>query len=162
MKKKSKFDYICVSISTLGFIGYAPKIPGTIGTLAAFLLYIGLKGDYLWTGIVITMSMLAGMLTIKRTEKVLGVKDPRNIVIDEFAGMFVGLYLLPFNIFYAITGFLLFRIFDIFKPFGIRRLEKISGGIGVIADDILAGIYTNLLLHLIHYLNFTLDTIPQV
>jgi phosphatidylglycerophosphatase A len=79
-------------------------------------------------------------------ERLLGRRDPPEVVSDEVAGFMVTLYLLPFSWVYIAGGFVLFRIMDIAKPFPIRRIEGIPGGIGIVLDDVLAGIFANLLL----------------
>jgi phosphatidylglycerophosphatase A len=78
-----------------------------------------------------------------------GEKTPSKVVIDEAVGMWITMVLVPFSYLNLIIGFTLFRLFDIFKPLGIRNLEKLNGGLGVMADDVLAGIYANLVLQLI-------------
>lgn len=88
-----------------------------------------------------------------RAEKALNKKDPGCIVVDEIAGMVVSLVGLQFTLTTAVFGFICFRILDILKPFPIRILDKqIPGGVGVVADDVVAGIFTNLLLRLILYI----------
>jgi phosphatidylglycerophosphatase A len=83
-------------------------------------------------------------------EKLLKKKDPGCIVIDEIAGMAVTLFGLPFNLTTALIGFIIFRILDISKPFPIRALDKrVAGGVGIVIDDVAAGIFANLLLRLI-------------
>ena len=85
-------------------------------------------------------------------EKLLGEKDPGSVVIDEIAGMAVTLAGLPFNFDTALMGFIIFRILDILKPFPIRNLDKrISGGVGIVLDDVVAGIFANLLLRIVIY-----------
>jgi phosphatidylglycerophosphatase A len=79
-------------------------------------------------------------------------KDSSRVVIDEVAGMCIGLLFVPVNVKWMITALLLFRFFDIVKPLYIRRLEKLPGGWGVMADDILAGIYSNIVLQVIIHL----------
>ncbi len=86
-------------------------------------------------------------------EKILNKKDPGSIVIDEIAGMAVTLIGLPFNVFYVTSGFIIFRVLDITKPLPIRYIEKrISGGAGVVLDDIAAGAIANVILRFIFYL----------
>lgn len=83
-------------------------------------------------------------------EKIIQQKDPGQIVIDEIAGFLVVFVGLPFNVYSAVLGFILFRGFDIFKPFPIRLLErKVSGGSGIVIDDVIAGLYAHLILRLV-------------
>ena len=80
-------------------------------------------------------------------------KDPSKLVIEEIAGIFVSRLFLPITPMTIIASFILFRIFDIWKPLGIRKLEELKGGVGVMADDLLAGIYANLTLQLMLFFN---------
>ncbi len=87
-------------------------------------------------------------MSADRVEEIWG-KDHNRVVIDEVAGMCITLLLIPLKSQYTLTGLILFRFFDILKPFGIRKLESLPGGWGVMADDVLAGIYSNIILQLI-------------
>lgn len=96
---------------------------------------------------------MASLLSFKiagEAERIFGKKDCRVIVIDEVVGVFFTMFLFPPTLFYLIAGFLLFRVFDILKPFPAGWIDrKISGGPGVVLDDIVAGIYANLSLHML-------------
>ena len=135
-------------IATLGFIGYLPKAPGTFGTFAALLFFALLKPSIpVHISLVILVTAL-GVLASSRAEKMLNEKDSSHIVIDEFAGYALSLLLLPHTLSYLLVSFLLFRIFDILKPPPIRWIERtIPGGAGIMADDLVAGVYTNLIMH---------------
>ena len=145
------FDRVVIFLATGFYIGYMPFAPGTFGTL------IGLPVCYLMTrlhvGLALTGVVLFIFLAIglaSKAEKVSKQKDPAHIVIDEIAGLLVAFTGLPFNLVTALGGFVLFRAFDILKPFPIRLLEKkISGGSGIVLDDVLAGIYANLILRIL-------------
>ena len=89
-----------------------------------------------------------------KVERLSGSKDTRVIVIDEFTGMLLSLYLLPARIGYISSAFLLFRFFDIVKPAPIKRLEKLHGGLGIMLDDLMAAVYTNLVLQFIYRVVF--------
>jgi phosphatidylglycerophosphatase A len=137
------------NIATLSFIGYIPVAPGTFGTLAALILYIFLKPSLSVQVLLLCFIIPIGTVSAHRAEKALDAKDSRHIVIDEFCGYFCSLLFMPFSITYAIAAFFLFRIFDILKPFPIRRMEVVfQGGIGVMADDIMAAVYTNIILQI--------------
>ena len=131
--------------------GNIPFAPGTFGSL------IGLPLCFALAGISAAAAMLWALFFIlfavwiaDAAEKILEQNDPGCIVIDEIAGMVVALVGLPFNPITVVIGFIIFRILDIFKPFPIRDLDKrIPGGLGVVADDVAAGIITNLLLRII-------------
>ena len=135
-------------IATLGFIGYLPKAPGTFGSLAG-LLFITLLplGDIkLLVFILLLFSM--GTWTSDEAERSLG-KDSGHIVIDEFCGYLISVLFVPKTIGYLFAAFVLFRLFDIFKPPPIRWIEKtVPGGAGIMLDDIVAGIYANICIQL--------------
>lgn len=136
------------SIATLGFIGYLPYAPGTFGSAFGFLLLILLKPDDFVLLIALLPLLLVGLLTSHNTEKFLG-KDSRHIVIDEFCGYLISVLFIPKSAVYLFMAFILFRIFDILKPPPIRKIEElVSGGKGVMVDDILAAIYANVCIQL--------------
>jgi phosphatidylglycerophosphatase A len=128
-------------------IGYSPFIPGTAGSLAALLLYIFFPlEDYIWLVISIFMFFI-GIWASGVVEMDLG-KDPGIVVIDEYVGQWIALLFLPRILWIFIAGFIIFRILDIIKPFPAANLEEVEGGSGIMLDDIIAGIYTNIALHL--------------
>jgi phosphatidylglycerophosphatase A len=140
-------DTLFKKIATLGFIGYLPFAPGTWGTLAGliFVIFANLSMP-VHLALIIAVAGL-GVIASDTAEKIIGEADSGHIVIDEFAGYLVSVSFLPHTYGYLIAGFLLFRIFDILKPFPIRTLERaLKGGAGIMADDILAGIFTNVIL----------------
>jgi phosphatidylglycerophosphatase A len=139
-------------IATLGFIGYLPVAPGTFGSAAGFFLLFLLQPDD--TSLLIgTLSVLvAGVYTAHKAEKLLG-KDSGHIVIDELCGYFISVLFIPKNISYLLAAFFLFRLFDILKPPPVNHVERaVSGGAGVMLDDVLAGVYANICLQLWRYL----------
>ncbi len=132
------------NIATLGFIGYLPFAPGTWGTIAAllFVAFIPLSQTGLLA--VILFGIIIGSIAAGTAEKLLDEIDSSHIIIDEFVGFLISIIFLPHAYGYLVSAFLLFRFFDILKPFPIGRLEQmIKGGAGIMADDILAGIFTN-------------------
>lgn len=143
-------DGILKFIATLGVIGYLPLAPGTFGTLFGFLAIIILKPSALLLGAIIVIAIPVGVISSHRAEALLREKDSRRIVIDEFCGYFLSLLFIPFSYGASLAAFFLFRLFDILKPFPIRTLESsLRGGMGIMADDIMAGIYTNIILHIL-------------
>jgi phosphatidylglycerophosphatase A len=137
-------------IATVLGIGYV-KGGGTVAAVACCLaLYlIQAGGASLSAGLasLLTLALLAlGTLAAQRVEGIWG-KDSYRVVIDEVAGMWVGMLLIPITGPRLLVGLVLFRFFDIVKPLFIRNMEALPGGVGVMMDDVLAGIYTNLLLH---------------
>ena len=136
-------------IATLGFIGYLPVAPGTFGSLVAFAFFILLKPSIFIHIILLFLVIPLGIISSHYAEILLNNKDSRHIVIDEFCGYLFSVLFIPFSIGYALIAFFLFRIFDILKPFPIRKIETaLKGGKGIMADDIAAAIYTNLCLQM--------------
>lgn len=136
-------------IATIGFIGYLPFAPGTFGSLVACILFIIIKPSLVLHIMILFFIIPVGIISSHYTEIHLKDTDSRHIVIDEFIGYFIAVLLVPFSYFYAITAFLLFRFFDILKPFPIKTLERtFRGGKGIIADDIVAALYTNVILQI--------------
>ena len=144
-------DRAVVFLSTGFYIGNIPFAPGTFGTLLGLPLCYLLTGLKLPYAIVCTLLFIIVAVWISHiAEQILKQSDPGCIVIDEIAGMAVTLVGLPFNLTTALIGFIIFRILDILKPFPIRALDKrVSGGMGIVLDDVAAGIFANILLRLI-------------
>lgn len=140
-----------VLLATGGYAGYIPIAPGTFGTLIAIPLCYLLSELRALEGMLFIVAFTGSAVWISgEAEKVFKKKDTGLIVIDEMAGFLVTLFLIPWSAKSVITGFFLFRLMDIVKPFPIRRLEeKLPGGWGVVGDDILAGIYANVVLRFV-------------
>ncbi len=130
--------------------GFSPVVPGTMGTLVAIPIYffISTISSPLYEVTLATSFFLSSWIA-GQAEQYWGKKDDSRIVIDEIMGFWVTMLWVPKTPFSIVTGFILFRLFDILKPFPIRRLERVGSGFGVVLDDILAGIYANILLHLV-------------
>ena len=126
--------------------GYSPVAPGTAGSLVAAvgLWLIPFSSVGLWAALAAVV--VAGIWASHRVEEVLGRKDPGVIVIDEVAGMMVAVLLLPRTPGVLLCAFLLFRFFDIWKPFPAREAEALRGGFGVMLDDLIAGVYALVLI----------------
>jgi phosphatidylglycerophosphatase A len=142
---------LAVFLATAGYCGYFPIAPGTIGSAAGLVVYI-----LVWwlrtpavEVILIVGLFAAGTWAGTIAERYFGGIDPGPIVIDEVVGMLITLAFIPVGVNAAVTGFVLFRIFDVIKPFPAARLEKLHGGFGVMADDAMAGIYANLSLRVL-------------
>jgi phosphatidylglycerophosphatase A len=139
-------NYIYHIIATVGFSGYFRFAPGTVGTGVAGLVIFLLRPSDLTLLLVIPLLFIIGVLASHSTEKILG-KDSGHIVIDEFCGYFISVLFVPKSIGYLIAAFFIFRLFDIVKPPPVRNAENyFSGGFGIMFDDVLAAIYTNLCL----------------
>jgi phosphatidylglycerophosphatase A len=144
-------DDAIVFLATGFYIGNIPFAPGTFGAILGLPLCFLLGLLKLPLALVCTMLFILIAIWISHiAEKRLKKKDPGCIVIDEIAGMAVTLIGLPFNLTTGLSGFIIFRILDISKPYPIRALEKhLPGGLGVVADDVIAGIMANLILRVI-------------
>ncbi len=145
-----------IHLLALGFgAGCAPKMPGTIGTLVGMLFYLPMV-FYLSRPvyIIVTIALfLLGIWICEVTEKNLGKHDHGGIVWDEIVGFLVTMIAVPPDWRFVLSGFLLFRLFDICKPWPIGWLEsKFPGGLGIMVDDVLAGIYALIILQIIVYL----------
>jgi len=165
-RRRTPGDYIALAIATCG-VGYLPIAPGTIGSLVGVGLYLAVWGGlyqlfeanaargrlnllYVFTPQLAAMLLLifivsmAGIWAATRAEKAAQKKDPSIVVIDEVAGQMIALLSGPFWIhawWSILSAFILFRLFDIWKPYPIRRLEALESGLGIMADDLLAGVY---------------------
>ncbi len=128
----------------LGFgSGLAPKAPGTFGTLAGLLVFLLLPElalpGYL---LVVVISFVLGVWLCERCSRALGVHDHGGIVWDEFVGLWIALIAVPSGWVWLVLGFVLFRLFDIWKPQPIRWLDqRVQGGLGIMLDDVVAGLY---------------------
>jgi phosphatidylglycerophosphatase A len=134
------------------YSGRSPFAPGTAGSVVAVPLYLILK-DLSTFWYLFSCLLVAGIAiwTSDKAEKLLGKKDDGSIVIDEIAGYLVAMIMIPSGWGFIAAGFFLFRLFDVIKPFPLRRLQDLRGGLGIVIDDIGAGIYTNIVLHLVFY-----------
>ena len=122
--------------------GYAPVAPGTVGSLVTVVAVWLLPLTPTRIAVALVVVVLVGIWAGSRVERVLGRKDPGIIVIDEVAGMLLSVILLPHTIAVLVTAFVLFRVFDVWKPFPARESQALTGGMGVMVDDLIAGIYT--------------------
>ena len=132
-------------------VGYSPLAPGTLGTLIAIPVYYFLSNiSSPIYEITVTGFFFLSVWISENAETSFGKKDDQRIVIDEIIGFLITMLWVPKTVPFIIIGFFLFRFFDILKPFPIRRLEKgLKGGYGVVLDDLVAGVYANIILHLI-------------
>ncbi|MEK6755533.1 MAG: phosphatidylglycerophosphatase A, partial [Bacteroidota bacterium] len=131
------------------FSGYLPAATGTFGTLVGLAIYLipGFENIYVLLPACLIVFLL-GIRASRAMEKVYG-HDPAEVTIDEVLGMWVSLLFLPKSMPIAGFAFFLFRLLDIFKPFPAKRLDQKRGGFGVMADDVISGIYTNVILQLL-------------
>ncbi len=143
---------IAIFLATGFYAGYIPFIPGTIGSLVGLIIYILFSrflGTYSYL-IIVTSVLILGLLSIQECKTSFSHDDdPPQIVIDEIGGFWITMFLIPINYKNVVMGFILFRILDIFKPFPINKLEKIRSPFGIMLDDIMAGILSNLILQVL-------------
>lgn len=150
---RSPADRLLLLVLTAGGLGTVPVVPGTAGSLLALLLAWGLAAWGPAATLLVALAC-AGLTTLLagRAEALLGQRDPPAVVLDEVAGMLLAMVALPRHWTVAVAAFACFRLLDTWKPLGIRRAEALPGGAGIVADDLLAGLYTNLLLQVITHL----------
>jgi len=138
-------------LATMFGVGYLPKAPGTWGSLAAVLLWYSFplpENPVLFLALTIIVS-ISGIIVSGYTEKTTGLHDPSIVVIDEWAGQWIALLFLERSIPLAFIAFLLFRIFDIWKPGPIKWADSKRGGLGIMGDDIIAGFIVLLFMQVI-------------
>lgn len=138
---------VATFVATAGFVGFAPIAPGTVGSAAGLVVYaaVRLAGSSAFEAAVIVATFVIGVWAANEVERHLG-KDPGPVVIDEVAGMLITLAFLDVTVTGALVGFVVFRVLDVIKPFPAGRLEHLHGGAGIMLDDVMAGIYGNLVL----------------
>lgn len=167
-------DYLALAIATVG-VGYLPLAPGTWGSMVGVLIYLGFEWLLalimifefgsdgkptlaFWAvttaaiSVGLTMLSLVGIWASSRSTEFFGNSDPSQVVIDEVMGQLITFLFVPFTYSWTIIlpGFLLFRLFDIWKPYPIDALQNLPGGLGVCADDIVAGVYAGVCLAVSH------------
>ena len=145
---------LAVFIATAGYCGYFPIAPGTVGSAAGLVVYLLVwwSGSPLVEAGLIAAVFAAGVWAGTTAERFFGGIDPGPVVIDEVLGMLVTLAFIPVGWSAALAGFFLFRLFDVFKPWPARSLERLHGGLGVMADDAMAAVYSNLSLRFLMWL----------
>jgi phosphatidylglycerophosphatase A len=152
---RGPIDYLALAIATFG-VGFLPLAPGTWGSLVGVGIYLLLRFLFLDSGqipfliiqlVVILTVTFSGIWAASQTERITGRKDPGKVVVDEVAGQLISLLpvaLVPFWSswkLWVIVSFILFRLFDIVKPYPARRMERLHGGMGIMCDDLVAGVY---------------------
>lgn len=152
------FKKLCVNIATLFGMGNSPILPGTLGAFFGTLFYASIadRFSYLEMLCITLFMLLLAIIVCDIAESEIGEKDPSKVILDEFVVMpivFSGT-----NMFFAekvcycwvlLAGFLIFRLFDIIKPFGISATQSLSGGVGIVVDDVVAAVYSNIVMTLI-------------
>ena len=139
-------------IATAFGLGYSPIAPGTMGAIGGIAVYLliinSLSQVNMILGLLIILFLCLGIIASNKLESEWG-KDPSKIVIDEVVGVWIALLFIPSEWQYTLGAILLFRFFDIVKPLYIKRAEKLKGGWGVMFDDVLAGVYANIVIQIV-------------
>lgn len=143
------FDFAVKILSTFFYVGYLPFIPGTFSSMVCIFIFLWISQNIFIYGLLTITFMLAGLLVSGRAERLFNKKDARCIVIDEVSGMLLSLMFIPYDLKLVIIGFILFRILDTLKPYPAGRLQELHGSIGIMGDDIVAGLYTNIILQFV-------------
>ncbi len=141
-------------ISSVGYVGRVPLAPGTVGSFAAFCAWY-IISPKIKTPLFIFLTLIIffiGVYVSKIIEKELAVHDPGEIVIDEWVGQWIALWFIELSLFWGLITFCIFRIFDIWKPWPVNKMDLISNGWGVMLDDVVASIYTILFIQIIRFI----------
>lgn len=179
-KPEGPLDYLSLAVTTFG-VGYLPLMPGTFGSMVGVGIYLGFASlDVIWENLwapdhhvgppqaqaisvavvlfIFLLFTLFGVWASGRATELLGNLDPPQAVVDEVIGQLITFLFVPFGIGwpFVLAGFLLFRLFDIWKPYPIDYLQVLPGGIGVCADDILAGVYAGVCLSAIYAVSLSI------
>lgn len=137
---------VALAIATCCGVGYAPVAPGTFGSLAGLVLWFALPSSLSVQAAVIGVTFAVGAWASSVAERHFGATDPGPAVVDEVVGMLVTMFMNPVGWVSVGSGFLLFRLFDVVKPYPANRLERLPRGVGVMADDLMAAVYANVAL----------------
>jgi phosphatidylglycerophosphatase A len=162
-KPSGLLDYVSLALTTFG-VGYIPGAPGTYGSVVAVAIYLAIGSlqfqaaghgptsavvvHYALNGVLLAAFIVLGIWASGRAIPLLGNSDPSEAVVDEVQGQLVTFAFIPFGLAwpFILAGFLLFRLFDIWKPYPINLLQDLPGGLGICADDIVAGVYAGICL----------------
>lgn len=139
--------WLATFVASVAYLGYSPLAPGTVGTLGALAVYWWfVPAEWYFVLGAAAASAAVGVWAGGVAEEMWGKKDPGRVCVDEFAGYFVAVAFLPKTLAYAVFAFVLFRAFDVLKPFPAGRSQRLPGGWGIMADDVVAAVYANLVL----------------
>ena len=140
---------LALAIATVFGVGRVPFAPGTFGSAAGLLIWWVVSGSLPAQVAAIVMVFIAGVWSGGIAERHYGGTDPGAVVIDEVLGMLITLFLNQVGWTGALAGFLLFRVFDVIKPYPANRLERLHGGLGIMSDDAMAAVYANMVLRVL-------------
>lgn len=145
---------LAVFLATAAYCGYFPIAPGTVGSAAGLVVYLLVwysKSRSVEAALIVAV-FAVGTWAATHAERFFGAIDPGQVVIDEVLGQLVTLAFMPVTLPIALAGFVLFRVFDVIKPYPANRLEHFHGGFGIMADDAMAGVYANVTLRIVIWL----------
>jgi phosphatidylglycerophosphatase A len=148
LRERTLVDRVALLIATGLGVGLAPVAPGTVASAATIVLLLLVPFSRPALAAFIVVVTIAGTWAAGRAERMLGEKDPGAIVIDEVAGMALSVLAFPLTPFVLLAGFVLFRVFDVVKPPPAWQSQRLHGGVGVMVDDLIAGVYALLVLAL--------------
>ena len=136
-------------IASFFYLGYFPVIPGTFASAAAVLLYFAVRSNFFFYTVLMIVVTGLGFLICGRAERIFQEEDSPKIVIDEVAGLLLAFWGLRLDWLLIIVGFFIFRALDAVKIFPANRLERMGGSLGIMGDDLVAGLYTNIVLQIV-------------
>ncbi len=148
MGKTTLIDKLTIIITTFFGIGYSPFFGGTLASIAAVGVFLITKSPIIFF-IIFIVTLILSFLLCSRAEIIFQEKDCKKIVIDDFCGMLIPLLFIPHNIRFVAAAFFLFRIFDAFKIPPIDKIERLNGALGVVGDDLAAGVYALIMLQIV-------------
>lgn len=155
-QKRSVKNRAFILIASLFYTGYIPLAPGTFGALIGLIFLMSFKIEGFVFYSFLLFIFIIGVYVSDKAEQALGERDSRHIVIDEFAGYMVSMAGISQGLQNLLVAFIFFRVFDILKPFPIRNAERIlNGGLAIMVDDVIAGIYSNIALRILFLHNFS-------
>ncbi|MEW5758451.1 MAG: phosphatidylglycerophosphatase A [Candidatus Omnitrophota bacterium] len=140
-------------ITTIFFFGYFPIFPGTVGSFLGLIIYSLVYKNPAVYFLITFMLVILGFLYCGKAEYIFRKKDCKKIIIDDLCGQLVSLLFIPFSLNIAFLGFILFRAFDGLKVYPSKKIERFHGSLGIMGDDILAGIYANTALRILLFFN---------
>jgi len=141
-------DRLVKMFSTFFYVGYLPMAPGSMASVVGVFISIILADSLFLYCLVFAFVTVIGFRIGDRMEVLVGEKDPSCVVIDEVSGVMLAFFLLPLTPAVMFSAFFLFRAFDMFKIYPVNKFEKLHGGVGIMMDDVIAGLYTNLTMHI--------------
>ena len=144
---------VSMTVASMFRIGFIPGAPGTYASIATTLIFFLIyhASHHIVPALhlsAVCLVSIVGVITANDASRSSGIEDPSFVVIDEAAGQLLAFLFLPVSAFNLIAGTVAFRLFDIWKPYPIRKLESLGNGVGIMADDLLAGVYANLVLQI--------------